>query len=171
MRLLLGAALLLSSGCMSAYVKTVGGDIDQSFSRIFVTDPDIAWEAALDALKSYRLDVSNRESGSIQTRWTDNTVERNSVESPDGTRMYLKTQFRYRVEVVDGFFNGVHAVRVVVRKEQLVQRDALEEFRPTTSDSIQENTLLYRIGRIIWIKMKVAQVEKRKRDKALETPL
>jgi hypothetical protein len=50
-------------------------------------------------------------------------------------------------------------VKVTVQREQVAQRDALDDFRPLESDSIEENTLLYRIGRIITLKTRLAKLE------------
>jgi len=50
----------------------------------------------------------------------------------------------------------------------MVQRDVLEGWRPTETDTVDENTLLYRIGRIIFIRMKIAYLEEQKTQKAIE---
>jgi hypothetical protein len=60
-------------------------------------------------------------------------------------------------------------VRISVQKEQLVQRDVLEGWRPIETDSIDEKTLLYRVGRIIFIKMKLAYLEEEKTRKSIES--
>lgn len=164
---LLGA--LFSSGCMKAYVKSVGGDKEQRFTKIFVAEKQIAWQATLDALKSFRLDISNRETGTIQTRWTDNTTQRNFVDSFGKSGSYLKAQFRYKVELGDGFYNGVKAVRVIVQKEQVVQRDLLEGWQHMESDAIEENTLLYRIGRLIAIQTRLSEEDQRRREAEMNT--
>lgn len=123
----------------------------------------------LDALKHSRLDVTNREGGFIQTRWTENTAERNFVDSFGGADSVLKAQYRFKVTVAKSFYNGKPAIKVTVQKDQLVQRDVLEGWQPVETDSIEENTLLYRIGRLIFIKIKLAKIEEEKTEKALES--
>ena len=161
----LAAAL---TSCVSAYKESLGGDTDQVFSRIYYTDFDTAWQSILDALKHNRLDVTNREGGAIQTKWTDNTEEKNFSESFGGARAYLKAQYRFKVSAAKSFFNGRPAVKVTVQRDQLVQRDVLEGWQPTETDSIEENSLLYRIGRLILIKTKLAKLEDESTKKALE---
>ena len=157
-----------SAACVTAYKQSLGGETEQVFQKIYYTDFDTAWQSALDALKRSRLDVSNREGGFIQTKWTDNTDDKNFVDSFGGADAYLKAQYRFKVSVSKSFFNGRPAVKVSVQKDQLVQQDVLEGWVPIETDSIEENTLLYRIGRLISIKMKLARIEEDKTRKALQ---
>jgi hypothetical protein len=172
MRRIWAAALVcvaaFNTGCMSAYRKSVGADLSNTYSKIFLTDFNTAWQAVLDSLRNSRLDVSNREGGVVQTRWTDNTAEKNFVDSFGGADAYLKAQYRFRVTAAKGFYNGKPSVKVTVQKEQMVQRDVLEGWKPIESDDIDENTLLYRIGRLIQIKLKLQALEEEKARKTLE---
>lgn len=162
------AVLSGSLSCMSAYRKSVGANTAHTYSRIFLTDYNTAWQGALEALKSYRLDVTNREGGYIQTQWTDNTAEKNFTDSFGPAESYLKAQFSFKVTVTKGFHEGRPSVKVAVQKDQLVQRDVLEGWRPIETDSIEENTLLYRIGRLIAIRMKQNQLEEEKTRREIE---
>lgn len=163
-------SLVLSlSGCMAAYKQSVGADTQQSFTRVYLTDFSSAWESVLDSLKSMRLDVTNREGGFVQTRWMENTADKNFTDSFGNADAYLKAQFRLRVSVAKGFYNGRPSVKISVTKEQMVQRDVLEGWQRIESDHIDENTFLYRIGRIIFIRMRLAQIEEEKTKKAIES--
>ncbi|MGE0614195.1 MAG: hypothetical protein AB7P04_01025 [Bacteriovoracia bacterium] len=157
------------SGCMNAYRKSVGGDTEQIFSRIFLTEFNVAWQSALDALKRSPLEITDREAGFIRTKYVDNTAVRNLVESFGPSKAYLKAQYRVSVTVAKGYYNGTNSVKVTVLKEQLVQSDVLEGWRPVVSDSVDENTLLYRIGRIIQIRMELAALEEQRAQKAFGT--
>jgi len=150
---------VLGTGCMTAYKRSVGADTQRVFSRVYATDFNLAWQAVLDALKSSRLDVSNRESGTIQTRWQDNTAEKNFTDGDGTTSIYMKAQYRFKISLSRGFYKARPAIKIAVQREQVVQRDALEDFRPVESDSIEENTLLYRIGRLINVRTRIAKLE------------
>ena len=160
---------VLTTSCVSAYIQSVGGDPAQVFERIYVTDYNTAWQATLDALKNTHLDVTNREGGIIQSRWTENTAEKNLTDSFGVADSYLKAQFRFRVTVSKGFYNGQPTVKVRVQKEQMIQRDVLEGWKPIESDSIDETTLLYRIGRLITIRTRLTKIEEEKNKKELES--
>ncbi len=156
------------TGCMKAYHEMVGGEPAKVVHRIYTTDYNTAWNAVLDALKTARFDVSNRDSGLAVTHWADNTIARNFTDSFGGTDALLKAQFRFNIQVTKGFFNGRSSVKVSVQKEQLIQRDVLEGWKPTDTEPIEENTLLYRIGRMIAIRMKLQNLEDAKTKKDLE---
>lgn len=160
---LLLSVALLATGCADAYRQSVG-NIPEVYNRIFITDQPTAWQATLEALKSIRLDVSNQDSGFIQTKWTDNTVEKNFTERG----IFMKAQYRFLISVVKGFYNGKPSVKVTVQKEQLIQRDVLEGWKRLQTDSIEEYTLLYRIGRLIAVRTKLAQHENEKNEKAIQ---
>ncbi|MBI2711315.1 MAG: hypothetical protein HYX41_00425 [Bdellovibrio sp.] len=165
---LLAALTLPQAACVSAYVATVGGNSAKVFDRIYVTDYNTAWQATLDALKNIRLDVTNREGGFLQSKWTDNTAEKNLTDSFGSADSFLKAQFRFKVSVAKGFYNGTPTVKVSVQKEQMVQRDVLEGWRPVESDEIDETTLLYRIGRLIFIRTKIDRLEREKTKHELD---
>lgn len=154
---------------MTAYKQSVGATTEQVFTKIFRTDFNTAWQSVLEALKSSRLDVANRESGFIQTRWLDNTSQKNFADSFGGADSYLKAQYRFKIVVSKGFFEGKESVKVAVEREQMIQRDVLEGWVPTETDTIEENTLLYRIGRIIFVNTKIARLEKEKLEKEIES--
>ena len=160
--------LILLNGCMSAYKKSVGGDTDQIFSKIFISEYSMAWEAAVDALKASPMEVVNRENGTLQTKWIDNTAERNMIDSAGSVSPYTKAQYRFRVSLAKGSLEGKNSVRMVVQKEQQIQRDVLEGWRNQESDGIQENSLLYRVGKLIEFKIKNEKIENQKIKKQIE---
>jgi len=162
-------ALGTFSSCMSAYKQSVGGDLDEEFSRIFLADMNSCWQAALDALKSVPLETANRESGYIQTKWVDNTADKNFTESFGAGEFYLKAQYRFTMTLGAGFYNGRPSVKITVRKEQLVQQDVLEGWKPVANpNSLEERTLLYRIGQVIVIMQKLADLEDARTKREIE---
>ena len=171
MKLLMKTLVLLAfaSGCMTAYNKSVGGDTEQVFSKIFIGEYPMAWEAAVDALKASPMEVVNRENGSLQTKWIDNTSERNLIDSAGSVSPYTKAQYRFRVSLAKGNLEGRNSVRIIVQKEQQVQRDVLEGWRNQETDGIQENSLLYRVGKLIEFKVKNEKIENQKIKKQLES--
>jgi hypothetical protein len=159
---------LFSSGCMSAYRKSVGGDADRVYTRVLLSDYTVAWEAAVDALKASPMEVVNRENGTLQTKWIDNTAERNLIDSAGSVSPYNKAQYRFRVTLAKGFYNGVNSVRVTVQKEQQIQRDVLEGWVNQESDGIQENSLIYRIAKVIEYKLRLQDMENKRLNRQLK---
>ena len=153
---------------MSAYLKSVGGDGEQVFSKVYVGDFNLAWESAVEALKTSPMDIVNRENGSLQTKWIDNTAERNLIDSAGSVNLYLKAQFRFRITLAKGVFQGKPSVRVSVQKEQQIQRDVLEGWVHQPTDGIQENSLLYRIGKVMEFKTRFQEIEAKKLKRQME---
>ena len=153
---------------MSAYLKSVGGDGDQIFSKVYLGDYPLAWESAVEAMKTSPMEVVNRENGTLQTKWIDNTAERNLIDSAGSVNVYLKAQYRFRVLLGKGIYDGKPSVRMSVQKEQQIQRDVLEGWINQTTDGIQENSLLYRIGKVMEFKGKIQDLEAQKLKKQLE---
>ena len=171
LKIVLSSALLLfQTGCVTAYRKSIGEDSNRQFEKIFLTDFETAWQAVTESLKAHHVDVNNQEGGFIQTKWNDNTAERNFTDSFGSANAYLKAKIRYRVNVGKGFggLSDKTAVKVSVEKEQVVQQDVLEGWRLRESDAIEERTLLYRIGRLIYMKIKMAKVQEERTRRQLE---
>jgi hypothetical protein len=155
-------------GCMTAYKKSVGGDSDKVFNKIFISEYPLAWESAVEALKASPMDVVNRENGTLQTKWIDNTAERNLLDSAGSVSPYIKAQFRFRLSLAKGFFEGEPSVRVNIQKEQQVQRDVLEGWINQETDGIQENSLLYRISKLIEMKRRLQDIENQHLNKQMQ---
>ena len=161
-RILVGCCFLISfslSSCTKAYLRTLTGDPSQVYQRIFATDFNTAWLSVLDALKNSRIDINNREGGYLQTKWIDNTAEKNFSDSFGGVNAYQKAQYRIRITFAKSIYKQKAAIKISLLKEQLVQRDVLDGWHPIETDSVDEMTLLYRIGRLIQMRMKLAQYE------------
>jgi len=110
-------------------------------------------------LKASPMEIVNRENGTLQTKWIDNTAERNLIDSAGSVSPYTKAQYRFRLTLAKGFYEGRTSVRVSIQKEQQIQRDVLEGWLNQESDGIQENSLIYRISKIIQDKLKMQEIE------------
>lgn len=166
--LFISIGLLGFCGCGGPIFHQPGSDVDRIYSRIFLTDYRTAWQACLEALKSSEKTVQNSQAGMVQTAWRDNTAEKNFIDSFGGDVTYLRARYRFYVSVAPGNYSGKPSVKVSIRKDQMVQRDVLEGWKPVLTDSIEENTFLYRVGRIIYIKLKLEEIERKKVQQTLK---
>lgn len=163
-----GVVACLFSGCGGPVFYQPGHEINHIYAKGFFTDYNTAWQAVLEALKRFEKTVQNRQGGILQTAWIDNTTEKNFVEGFGGDATYVKAKYRLNVSVAQGTYSGKPYVKVSILKEQSIQRDLLEGWKPVPSDSIEENTFLYRIGRIILMKLKLKQLEEQKMQQVME---
>ncbi len=139
-----------------------------SYTKIYLTDYNTVWQSTLDALKRFERTVVNRQGGIIQTAWIDNTAEKNFTDTFGESPIYLKAKYRLTLSVAPGTFKGKPSVKMTIQKEQLIQRDMLEGWTEVTTDSIDENTILYRIGRLVYTKLKLKAIEEQKTKQILE---
>lgn len=160
-----GLFLVTICSCSSGYNRSLGGDPELTYTRVFLADYNTAWGSILTALKSYSIDVNNREGGFIQTRWTSQTsVSENFGDTPS----FHDTKYRLKLNISNVFYNGKPAVKISIQKDQRVQRDVLEGWRSTETDGIQEQTLLYRIERLIFIKSKITELEEQRINNSID---
>lgn len=165
------SALLLLiglSGCMTAYQKSLGVGDRKVYSKAYQTNYELVWEAVLESLKSERLDVANRESGLLLTRWKDNTEDKNRSDGAGLVLPYVKAQYRFRIQVSNGVFHGTRAIRVAVMKDQVVQQTALDDLRLVDTNGVEEQTLLYRIGRLVSIRTEMKRAEEERIQREIE---
>jgi len=153
------SCLSFGAGCMTAYEKSVGGDTEKAVSKIYLTDFNKTWTSVLESLKSAPLSISNRESGYIRTKWISNTAKKNFIDSFGPGKTFLKAQYRLTLTVQKGIYSDKAATKVSILKEQLIQDDVLDGWRPVVSDLVEENTFHYRIGRLIYMKLRIARLE------------
>ncbi|MEW6055265.1 MAG: hypothetical protein AB1540_01515 [Bdellovibrionota bacterium] len=161
-------ALAIVAGCGGPIFHQPGAELDHIYARVFLTDYNTAWQATLEALKRFEKTTQNRQGGVLQTSWIDNTAEKNFIDSFGGDATYIKARYRLNVSIAPGNYNGKPSVKVSILKDQMIQRDLLEGWKQVKSDAIEENTYLYRIGRIIYIKLKLKEIEERKVREVIE---
>lgn len=168
----LGVMLLIFAcglaGCQSAYLESVGGDPNQTHTRIFPSQYPMVWSAVLEVFKTTPLETVNRESGVIETQWVDNTIEKNLLESAGTPTPYVKARYKFKIRLSEGYYEGRPSVRVHLTKTQQVLRDVLEGFRSIDTDGIQERTIMYRLGQVIAIQKKLSKLEEERIKRQLE---
>ena len=106
--------------------------------------------------------MQNQESGSIKTKWIDNTVKLNFSDSFGGSDAVKAAKFKLIINVIKGFQNSQEVTKVTVYKRQLVNQDFLQGWKVIPSDQIEETTILYRIERALMIDRQIKAIEREK---------
>lgn len=156
---------VIVSGC--AVFHQPGQESNKIYSKVFLVDYNTAWQASLDSLRSFDKTKQNRAGGIIQTAWIDNTAERAFIDAFGGQQTYIKSRYRLTMAVGPGTYKGKPSVKVSIEKEQQIQRDALEGWKDVLSDAIDESTMLYRISRLIFMKVKLQKLEEARLHEAI----
>ncbi len=117
--------------------------------QVFSAPYDKVWRATQLALKDYRMSVNNMDQGVIETEprrrpdlWTP--PHRPNYQ-PGGVSSWLS------IRVLRGQIEGRPAIKVSVRKNTEQASDFFSEPRPLPSDGLEEEALLYRIERELFL--------------------
>lgn len=159
---LIAALLAAGAGCSNMPFVT----INHAPSRIFLTDFSTAWTASLEAVSAGRdvIRINNREAGTIETNWINNTESRYFLDVFSNEDFFLQMRYKLQVQVREGKKNDKQAVMVRVLKQQQRQSTFLGGWQDVESDGLEESVYLYRIGRLIAIQQFSEDQQERQRE-------
>jgi hypothetical protein len=135
-------------------------------SKVYRADFNQTWQAVLQIMKKYELALQNQEAGVIKTRWIDNTLETNFSDSFGSSDSIKSARYKLVLNVVKGYRGTREVAKVTVFKRQMVEHDFLQGWKVIPTDSILENTILYRIERLLAIDEKLKAIEDKKSKEA-----
>ena len=98
----------------------------------------------------------------------DNTVEINFADSFGSDDTVKSARVRLVVAVTRGYKLGQEVSKVTIQKRQLIENDFLQGFKEIRTDGILEQTILYRIGRVVEIDKKITEIDKRREQEQIE---
>jgi hypothetical protein len=131
-------------------------------NKVFKATYTDTWTAVVATINKFDLELQNQESGSIKTKWIDNTLKLNFSDSFGSSDAVKAAKFKLIINVIKGFQNSKEVTKVTIYKRQLVNQDFLQGWKVIPSDQIEELTLLYRIERALLIDFKIKAIEKEK---------
>lgn len=118
-----------------------------NFERIFKAKYEETWRALQQSIMPYPLRMNNMDTGQIQTVMIKNSSS-SAFKRPGEKRK--SSGYRYRL-----YFNVAkisdQKTRVSISKKAELVRDFISNPEERQSDGLEENVLLYRIGREIRI--------------------
>jgi hypothetical protein len=169
---LLIAMTLLLSGCASyEKFRQVTEELEIP-SKIYKADYNQTWQAVISVMRRFDIAQQNQEAGFIKSRWMDNTLEVNFADAFGSSDAVKAAKFKLVVNVVKGFRASREVTKVTIYKRQLVEQDFLQGWKEVSTDGIMEQTLLYRIERLIAIDNKLKEIDKaREADQMNKTGL
>ncbi len=160
--LLVGASSVVATSCSSYEEFRYITEEFEIPSEVFNHDYVQAWQAVLEIMKKYDLELQNQEAGVIKTRWIDNTLELNFADSFGSSDSVKAARFKLIVNVVKGFKGTREVSKVTVFKRQMVEQDFLQGWKVIRSDNILEQTILYRIKQVLDREAKLRKIEEQK---------
>jgi hypothetical protein len=135
-------------------------------SKVFRSDFTQTWQAVLQIMRKYDLEITNQEAGVIKTRWIDNTLELNFADSFGSSDSVKAARFKVVVNVVKGFRANREVSKVTVYKRQMIEQDFLQGWKVVRTDGILEDSILYRIEKLLSIDERLKKIEDQKAKEA-----
>lgn len=154
MQRLLAVFFLVLVGCSSSSQL----DVPRTFEREYGANFDETWRAVQQSIISYPLKINNMELGQVQTT----SIRGNTQFKPPHEARIKSGGHRYNLSInVLKISQGV--TRVSILKDVNVFRDFVSRPETRGSDGLEENMILYRIGRELEIE-KVLLRDSKKRE-------
>ncbi len=134
--------------------------LDYPFWKIYPGTYDTVWNATVRVLDIYSITVASRDSGLLQTEWSDFRYNRELFENPDKAEHLEEVRYRLKIKLSKGIVSqtGQPAVRVQVTKELEEYKNFFTDWQRIPTDEFEENVILYRIGH----RIKIADALRRK---------
>lgn len=161
-------SITLISGCASyEKFRQVTEELDIP-TKVYKADYNKTWQAVIEVMKRFEVADTNQEAGFLKTRWQDNTLELNFTDSFGSSDAVKAARFKIVINVVKGYRASREVTKVTVFKRQLIEQDFLQGWKEIPTDGITEQTLLYRIGRIIERDNKLIEIDKAREKEQLQ---
>jgi hypothetical protein len=154
--------LLLISSCASYEKFRMVTEEIEIPQKVYRADFTQTWQAVVQVMKKYDISVQNQEAGMIKTRWMDNTLQVNFNDSFGSSDAVKAAEFRLMLNVAEGYSYGSKVTKVTVFKRQRIEKDFLQGWKEDQTDGILEQTLLYRIQRLIEIDNRLREIDKKR---------
>lgn len=138
-------------------------------SQVYKADYNQAWQAVIQIMKKFDIAQQNQEAGVIKTRWMDNTLQVNFTDSFASSEAVKAAEFQLVINVAEGYSYGQKVTKVTIYKRQRIENDFLQGWREVATDGIQEQTILYRLGKIIENDNYLREIDKAREKEALES--
>ena len=143
---------LFATGCSSLEERE---EISTTAGKQFEVEKNIAWEALIEVFKHYPKTTINEESGIIETE----ELRGSQIWEPAHTKKRMRGIIFYKLKAVltNDDPSYIHAR---IRKTIKRKKDFFSKMEAIPSDLLEEQTLLYRLGREIQMKRLIEKIYK-----------
>lgn len=150
-------------GCASATEKLEARESDAPYSRVYYANYEDVENALNQAMIRYPQKVDNTEAGIFETDYIKGEARFKSPAKP----VTYSPGYRYRilVRLVRGRTDDRPAIKVQISKKPEIVRDFFSDANQVTSDGLEEQVILYRIGRELQIARAVAKASEKSNKK------
>ncbi len=161
-----GFMILILSGC-ALFVDN--REPPKSFGpreQVFYSNFDQVWRAAQISLNRYPIRINNLDLGIIET---DTVKGYKAWLPPTNQKTSGGLSYRLSIRVVKGGVEGRPAIRVSISKDLEFQKDFFAESQKLPSDGLEEQSILYRMGRELQIDQALKKAQDKKNKQSQKT--
>ena len=147
------------SGCVTATQKLEARESDGPYSRVFYAKYEDVEIALKQAMIRYPQKIDNTEAGIFETDYIKGEARFRAPHKPT----VFSPGYRYRilVRLVRGRAEEKSAIKVQITKKSEVVRDFFSDANAVKSDGLEEQVILYRIGRELQLARAVARANEK----------
>jgi hypothetical protein len=160
----MGAILaLMTSGCVGTPQQLETRETDGPYSRVFYANYEDVEIALKQSMIRYPQKVDNTDAGIFETDY----IKGEARFKPPHKPTMFSPGYRYRllVRLVRGRTEDRPAIKVQITKRPEVVRDFFSDAAPATSDGLEEQVILYRIGRELQLARAIARANEKANKK------
>ena len=129
-------------------------------SSVFYTSYNTAWESTLHTLEQYPIAKEDFDSGRIETK----LITKYRIWSPPPGSTPYQDNRSYKLQVFLEKAEQGQSVKVHIIKQEFINRDFIQRNISIDSTGLEEEMLLYRIGRRIYLVQKRKEFLDRKKE-------
>lgn len=161
-------ALFGLSGCAGASQKIEGRGSDGPYSRVYYANYEDVDIALKQSMIRYPQKVDNTEAGIFETDY----IKGEARFKPPHKITVFSPGYRYRilVRLVRGRTDERSAIKVQVTKKPEIVRDFFSDADSVKSDGLEEQVVLYRIGRELQLARAIAKASDKANKKKSSAP-
>lgn len=120
--------------------------VTEAQSKVFYSNYDEVWRSVQLALRKYPVHLNNIESGILETDYIKgDKLFAEPVE--DKTKFGMR--YKLTIRAIKGKINDRTAIKIICTKVPEIQHDFFTGYQPISSNGLEENLILYRIGRYL----------------------
>lgn len=152
-----------TSGCVSATQQLEAREGDAPYSRVFYANYEDVEIALKQSMIRYPQKVDNTDAGIFETDYIKGEARFKPPHKPAN----YSPGFRYRilVRLVRGRTEDRPAIKVQITKKTEVVRDFFSDAAPAATDGLEEQVILYRIGRELQLARAIARANEKANKK------
>lgn len=144
---------ILLTGCATSSFVYDPKNVKAALEKNIKGEYEQVFKAAQISLADYPIEVSDMESGYLQTAY----IRNEQLWQPPHLEGGQKGGYRYQLHIQILRVRRKGMTKVIITKNKQYKKDFFSTYKPVKTDGLEEIALLYRIQRELWFQQEVIQ--------------